>query len=74
MGVGHLPIPIIYFLLRMEWSKRNKPSDRSNTTIDKVMLLTWENKFDWKSLWVCIALAVVQGAAYVATILPFMAS
>ena len=74
MGAGHLPIPIVYFLFRKEWSKRNKPSDRSNTTIDKVMLLTWENKFDWKSLWVCIALAVVQGAAYVATILPFMAS
>ena len=74
MGVGHLPIPIIYFLVRVEWSKRNKPSDRSNTTIDKVMLLTWENKFDWKSLWVCIALAITQMAAYVATILPFMAS
>ena len=38
------------------------------------MLLTWDNRFDWKSFWICIGGAIVQTFVYIAIILAFKAS
>ena len=59
MGVGHLPIPIFYFCIRKEWSKRNNPENKADQFIDKVLFMTWDNRFDWKAIFLCMTFAII---------------
>ena len=59
MGYGPVPLCILYFTLRKEWKKVNYPGDKYNQRAEKVLFRTWDNKFDWTSLWVCCFTAIM---------------
>ena len=67
---GSLIFSICYFLYTREWSKRNVAqrgildSAVSDSQNRKVLLLTWENKFDWWSLFIIFCGAGFQTAIY----------
>lgn len=58
---GSLIFSIVYFIYQKEWSKRN---NEQRGILDaqgrdkKVLLRTWDNKFDWYTLFVIFSGAV----------------
>ena len=60
---GGLLLSTTYFIYKREWSRRNIPDQSKNT--DKVLLLTYDNKFDWLSFLIII----LGGLAYIAIFL-----
>ena len=74
MGAGPIPLTVVYFIVRKEWQKKNLPSNQNNENFTKVLMLTWDNRFDWKTFWVIIAGAVIQILIYVSVILGLKAS
>ena len=51
---GSLVFSAAYFVYQKEWSKRNNPEDQWVEEATKVLLRTWDNKFDWYSVLVVI--------------------
>lgn len=69
---GSLLFGLVYFTVRCEWRKRNLEQrgllDQAGRE-KKVLLRTWDNSFDWRSLMICIVGAVFQTAIYLSIVL-----
>ena len=55
---GGLIFAIAYFIYNKEWSKTNAIDGKSGGE-PKVLMMTWDNRFDWFTFFFCIASAVM---------------
>ena len=67
---GGLVFAICYFIYNKEWTKTNSLDGKSNGE-PKVLMMTWDNKFDWFTFFFCIVSAVMQMFTYFAIIICF---
>ena len=69
---GSLLVGLVYFTTRCEWRKRNLEQrgllDQAGRD-KKVLLRTWDNRFDWCSLSICILGAIFQTCIYLSIVL-----
>ena len=56
---GALMFSIFYFVSQRECGRKNNPDDESNLSVSKVLMRTWDNKFDWHSMLVIIFGSVI---------------
>ena len=74
---GSLLFSICYFLYNREWAKKNVAErgmlDQSEGEghTRKVLLRTWDNKFDWWSLFIVCCGSVFQVGIYMAIVLTY---
>ena len=71
---GSLLVSIVYFVSRREWSKLNVEQrgllDQAGRD-KKVLLRTWDNRFDWWSLFICFMGACFQTGIFLSIVLTF---
>ena len=71
---GPLIPAVIYFVCRKEWARRNYLGDKNDISVKKVLTRTWENKFDWWSIFILLLASIFQAGLYISCILPFKAA
>ena len=73
-STGSVILSSTYFIYQKEWAKLNNPLDINDIEKKKVMLRTWDNKFDCWALCVCMLTAVHQVLFYCSVVLAARAS
>lgn len=56
---GSLVFSAGYFIYQKEWSKLNIPEQQAMAEQRKVLLRTWDNKFDWFALLIVLGGSVI---------------
>jgi len=71
---GSLLVSIVYFVSKREWGRLNVEQrgilDQAGRD-KKVLLRTWDNRFDWWSLFMCFVGAAFQTAIFLSIVLTF---
>lgn len=73
-GSGALVLGILYFIIHKQWSQLNDPADAlldPDKRPRKVMFRTWDNRFDWHGVLVCVIGAICSLGVFFSIILSF---
>ena len=68
---GNLLASVIYFAVNKECVKKNAPNARAQAGKCKVLLRTWDNSFDWRTMFFCLLSALWQFFIYASAMLCF---
>ena len=67
---GSLAFSVAYFIYQREWSKKNG-IDAINGSGSKVLLRTWDNRFDWYSVFLVLVGGFNLTCLYLSMVLTF---